>query len=150
MPIPVLLRLTSSARNEDGDETPMSTTTRGILDINGNVYSLRYEDVQEDPDDHSVLRQNIRLDMQSGQIEMTREGDYGTSMMFVRGKRFEGIYHTPFGEIDMAVYATRVDTNLAPEKGGFHLQYQLDTQGRFASMLELKLDYIAIPEKMAK
>ena len=55
--------------------------------------------------------------------------------------RFEGVYKTPFGEMDMAVYARGVRCDIGEAKGSVHLKYQLDIQGAYASTNELHLEY---------
>ena len=74
-------------------------------------------------------------------MTMTRRGDYSNTMVFVPEQRFEGVYKTPFGEMDMAVYARGVRCDIGEAKGSVHLKYQLDIQGAYASTNELHLEY---------
>jgi len=64
-------------------------------------------------------------------------------MVFVKDRRFEGVYRTPYGDMDMALFATRVDVNLGEDKGSVYLEYQLDFAGGFASMHTMQLEYVA-------
>lgn len=141
-PIPVLLTLSGTSQGE-ADDGPIQMMTTGELTLTEHGYLLRYQESQPDENDGAMVTQEIILDLQPDRVTMTRVGDFGTSMVFVRGRRFEGVYHTPYGDLDMAVYATRVSCRLAPEKGSVHLQYQLDLQGSFAAMHELQLEYVA-------
>ena len=56
-------------------------------------------------------------------------------------QRFEGVYQTPFGSMDMAVMSRGVQCDIGEKKGSVHLKYQLDIQGNYASTNELHLEY---------
>ncbi len=141
---PVLLTLSGRSQTAPGEEEqPIQLITTGQLTVSGGTYTLCYQESQPEDENGRISTQDITLQMQPGRVIMTRAGEFGTSMVFIKGQRFEGAYHTPYGDLDMAVYATRVSCRLSPEKGSVHLQYQLDMQGAFAAMHDLKLDYVA-------
>ncbi|MGN0745570.1 MAG: DUF1934 domain-containing protein [Aristaeellaceae bacterium] len=128
---------------ERGEEDVIRVMTTGQLRRTPSGYLLRYQETQTDDNDGTVMTQDIILSLQPGRVSMTRLGDYGATMVFVKDRRFEGKYRTPYGELDMAIFATHVQCDLAPEKGSVHLKYQLDLQGSFASMNTLHLEYVA-------
>lgn len=140
----VLVMLTGSTLDERGiPEEPVKVITTGELKPTpSGGYMLRYQESQED-DTGETLTQEVLLMMQSGRVTMTRLGDFGTTMVFVKDRRFEGSYRTPYGELAMALYATQVSASLYPDHGSVHLEYQLDVQGSFAAMHTLQLEYVA-------
>ena len=138
--IPVLVTL-SGTSDASGQDDTIRVMTKGQLRQTPSGYMLRYQETQTDEGDGSVMTQDIILNMQPGRVSMTRLGDYGTTMVFVKDTRFEGKYRTPFGELDMALYATQVQTDLSPEKGSVYLKYQLELQGSLAGMNSLRLEY---------
>lgn len=140
----VLVTLSGTSRNELGQaEEPIKLLTTGRLTAIEGGYLLRYEESQTDESDGSVMTQEILLLIEPSQVTMTRLGDFGTSMVFVKDRRFEGVYHTPYGDMDMALFATRVDVDAAPDHGTVYLEYQLDFQGGYASMHIMQVDYVA-------
>ena len=140
----MLVTLQGGSTNELNEEMdPVRVMTTGTLSVSGDVYTLTYQETQQDEGDGSVMTQDIQLTLTPQRVEMTRFGDFGTSMVFMKDHRFEGQYHTPYGSLDMAVFATTVHCNLTPTHGRVHLQYQLDIQGGFAAMHELRMEYIA-------
>lgn len=142
--IPVLVTIAGRSQDYPGeDEEPIRVTTTGRLKVSGSQYTLYYQETQPEDEKGKTSTQNITLQMQPGRVMMTRAGDFGTSMVFVKGQRFEGAYHTPYGNLGMAVYATRVNCKLTPEHGTVHLQYQLDMQGSYSALHELSLEYAA-------
>lgn len=142
--IPVLVTIAGRSQDYPGeDEEPIRVTTTGRLNVSGSNYTLCYQETQPEDEKGKPSTQDITLQMQPGRVMMTRAGDFGTSMVFIKGQRFEGAYHTPYGNLDMAIYATRVNCKLTPEHGTVHLQYQLDMQGSYSALHELRLEYAA-------
>jgi len=72
-------------------------------------------------------------------LMMQRDGDYATQLIFRRGQRYEGIYRTPFGEMDVAVFCTRLSYDLNEDGGEIVLMYQMDMNGTFAAMHQMHM-----------
>ena len=87
--IPVLVTLSGSS-DASGQEDTIRVMTKGQLRQTPSGYMLRYQETQTDEGDGSVMTQDIILNMQPGRVSMTRLGDYGTTMVFVKDTRFEG------------------------------------------------------------
>lgn len=134
----VLLSVTgwSQAENEQPDTVRLLTT--GTFTGEKEAWRIRYTETQPDNQSHEVT-----LTMGKGVVTMQRAGDFATSMVFEKGRRFEGSYVTPYGALDMGVYATQVKYQVDEEEpnGEVSLQYQLDLQGQFAAMHELRIRF---------
>lgn len=121
---------------EASDEMRLVTT--GELSGENDSWALRYIETQPD----TAETHKVTFTMQNGVVTMSREGEYRTSMIFSQGNRFEGNYETPYGALEMGVYPTqvkyKVDEN---DKGEVLLKYQLDIQGQFASMREMRIRF---------
>ena len=142
--IPVLLTLSGSAHGgavEEKERVDLMTT--GLLYPLKEGWKLTYTETQPDDDATS----DITLLIGKGRVLMSRSGDYGTTMVFRKDHRFEGAYQTPYGALSMAVFTTRADVSMAEDHGSVTLEYQLDLQGSFAAMHELRLKYAANTEQ---
>ena len=135
--IPVLLSVSGSSGQSDQGDDEVKLMTSGTLAVVPEGYRLCYRETQPDSDEY----QDIELVMNEKTVTMTRSGAYATGMVFEKGRRFEGVYDTPYGSLDMAVYATRVFCRLGEERGEVQLRYQLDMQGQFADVHDLKIKY---------
>ena len=141
---PVLVMLSSHARGEKGEiESPIRLMCRGKLRESANGCMLRYEEVQTDDETGMSVKQDVILNLQPGRVTMTRLGPFGTTMVFVKDRRFEGAYHTPYGDLELALFATRVDVKLAEDHGSVHLEYQLDMQGNYAAVQVIDVSWCA-------
>lgn len=120
---------------EASDEMRLVTT--GELSGEDDSWKLRYIETQPD----TAETHQVTFTMQNGVVTMSREGEYRTSMIFSQGNRFEGNYETPYGALEMGVYPTQVKYKVDDAKGEVLLKYQLDIQGQFASMREMRIRF---------
>ena len=139
----VLVTITSFARTDTEEDAPMRLRCRGQLKETPGGYMLRYQEVQTEEGTGQSISQDVILGLQPHRVTMTRLGGYGTTMVFVKDRRFEGAYHTPYGDLELALYATQVDCRLGAESGSIHLEYQLDMQGNYASVQVIDVTYAA-------
>lgn len=144
--IPVIVTLSSYVRGERGEkETPIKLMCHGKMKPSADGCMLRYQEVQTDENDANVV-QDVILKLEVGEtprVTMTRLGDFGTTMVFVKDRRFEGAYHTPYGDLGLALYAMQVQVKLAEDHGSVHLEYQLDMQGSYSAVQCIDVSYCA-------
>ena len=137
----VLLSVTGKSQdladNSSGDEVRLFTT--GELSGDRSTWRLHYHETQpDDSEPHSVT-----VTMRDGVVTMNREGPFGTDMIFSEGSRFEGTYNTPYGNLDLAVFPTQVRYHVDDKRGEVFLRYQLDIQGQYPSMREMRIRFAA-------
>lgn len=140
---PVLVTLMSYTRAGDEEDAPMRIRCSGQMRLTTGGCMLRYTEVQTEEGTGATLSQDVILNIQPDRVTMTRLGDYGTTLVFVRDRRFEGSYHTPFGELAVALYTTQLSVQHGPEGGNVHLEYQLDMQGNYAAVQVIDVTYTA-------
>ncbi len=134
----VLLSVIGENRTPDSDETEtVRIVTVGTLSRLGDGWRLTY--TESDPDGSSS--QQVDITVRGGRIQMERTGDCSTTMVFEKGKRFDGSYRTPWGDLSMGIYTTQVSFSPERDKGLLKLVYQVDIQGRFTAMHDLTLSF---------
>ncbi len=141
---PVLINLLATARYDQAPDYPIQFMTRGNLSMlpNGEAV-IRYTESLHDEESGETMTALVSLEMGKSRVTMTRHGDVTNTMVFVPQQRYEGVYQTPYGEMNMGVFARDVNCMIGPDKGSVHLKYQLDFQGAYASTNELHLEYTA-------
>ena len=141
---PVFINLLAIARYDHMPDYPIQFMTTGKLFYkNAGEAQLQYVESQEDEETGEITRSDILLSMADGKVTMQRNGDFSNTMVFAKGQRFEGVYHTPYGEMDMAVFTKEAACRFGRSEGNMHLKYQLNIQGNYASTNELHLEYRA-------
>lgn len=141
---PVFINLLAIARYEQMPDYPIQFMTVGNLSYtNKDEAKLEYAESQQDEETGEILTSDISLSLRNGKITMERKGDFSNTMVFAKGQRFEGVYHTPYGEMDMAVFTKEAACKFGKTEGNIHLKYQLNIQGNYTSTNELHLEYKA-------
>lgn len=146
--IKVMVGVTAASRNEDGEaEGAMQLMMPGVLTQKGDHWLLCYQETLEDESDHTAVTHEVRLLMSPGHVTLLRKGPYGMMMVLDRGKRYEGVYHTPYGDMTMAIYPTAVRCQADALHGRVELVYQLDLQGGFVSERQMVVEYAALEQR---
>ena len=130
----VMISMTSQAYRDDETDAPIKLVTKGKLYIEENGWSIEY---QENIDE-SAPAQDIIFSVNGNRASMERAGTYATNMVFEKDKRYEGIFNTPYGVMDIALFCTKMKAELNSDGGHIHVKYQLDMNGQFVSMHEIQ------------
>ena len=133
---PVLLSVSGIMKHENPSD-PVHLVTTGFLTVMPSGYQLTYREILPETNES----QDVSLLLDNKRVTMTREGDFSTSLIFEKGRFFESIYHTPFGDMDMSVYASKVNSQLSEDQGEVQLQYHIDLQGHYATEHSLNIKY---------
>lgn len=141
---PVFINLLAIAKYDHMPDYPIQFMTVGnLFYTNPDEALLRYVESQQDEETGEIMKSDISLSLHDGRITMERKGEFANTMVFAKGQRFEGIYRTPYGEMDMAVYTKEATCRFSRSEGNIHLKYQLNIQGNYTSTNELHLEYKA-------
>ena len=115
---PVFINLLAIARYEQMPDYPIQFMTVGNLSYtNKDEARLEYAESQQDEETGEILTSDISLSLRNGKITMERKGDFSNTMVFAKGQRFEGVYHTPYGEMDMAVFTKEAACKFGKTEG---------------------------------
>ena len=140
----VFINLLAIAKYDHMPDYPIQFMTVGNLSYkNPNEILLEYQESQQDEETGEIMKADISLSLREGRITMERKGDFSSTMVFKKGQRYEGIYRTPYGNMDMAVFTREAACRFGRSEGNMHLKYQLDIQGNYTSTNELHLEYKA-------
>ena len=134
----VLLSITGVSKTNGIPDDAIKMFTTGYLSGEGDSWKLRYSETS--PDDIKD-KNHVTLMMSNGMITMTNSQNKGADMVFVRGSRYQGVYRTPYGDLDLAVFPSVVDYRIGRDSGEINLSYQLDFDGQYASDHELHILY---------
>ena len=85
---PVLINLVSTIRDEEGEqEAPMQLFCRGELKKTASGYLIRYQESMPTEDDSEMVTSDVILSLSEHRVTMSRPGEYGTTMVFVKDQR---------------------------------------------------------------
>lgn len=141
--VPVLVNLAALASYDGVTDDPMQMLISGELFPGKDATLLRYIESIEDDETGEMTESEIQLILSKDQVTMNRNGHFSNTMLFKKDRRYETTYHTPYGDMLMAVIPREVVCSVSPEAGKVHLRYELSMQGHYASTNELHLEYWA-------
>jgi uncharacterized beta-barrel protein YwiB (DUF1934 family) len=135
--VPILISLEAQSTADERPEDAIRLITTGKLFERDEETVIKYEeslDEKEPP-------QKIELTVHGEEITMSRQGTLDAKMVFSKGHRYETQYHTPYGDIDMALYCIQAACKRSNDGGELSLRYQLDLGGQYAAMHDMKLHW---------
>ncbi len=142
--IPVLINLLAIARYDHMPDYPIQFMVKGkVFPASDGKTILKYTESQTDEATGEVQDADITLMLEADHVTMIRTGETSNTMSFSHGKRHEGVYVTPYGEMNMGVFTRELKLKAEPHKGFVHLKYQLDMEGSSVSVNELHLEYFS-------
>lgn len=84
-----------------------------------------------------------RLKLKGNQVQMKRFGEgagIGNEIRFEKGKRYTGLYDTPFGAIQMEVLTNEIENTLSEEgKGELDIDYSISLKGLLEGRNQLNI-----------
>ena len=135
----VLVKITTNQVNEQGDEDIMEFVTEAKLYKRGEAMYLIYEETELS----GVPGCRTRLKCKPDEVQMKRFGEgagIGNEIRFERGKRYSGLYDTPFGAIEMEVLTNKLENNLTEEGGGnLDIDYSISLKGLIEGRNQLNI-----------
>ncbi len=135
----ILVSMKGISKQEKTSPDEIFLITLGKRCVTKEGYELHYEEI--DPETEQLSKTKISVTEDGKRVVMDKIGEYSTSMIFEKGKSYQSHYNTPFGSLELYVYPTKVKTSFREKDGDVFLQYQLNLQGQFIAIHELKIQY---------
>ena len=130
-----IIKITDLQTTEEGEDR-IEITTRGTLSGDEDNYTLEFDEIFEDG-----LRSHTVLTVKDGKsVNLLRRGDMNNEIILEAGKRHNFQYGTPYGEMQMGVFANTVESNMTPEGGTLKLVYTIDFYGNFTSAKDMLIE----------
>ena len=118
----VMVKITTNQVNEQGEEDIMEFVTEAKLYKRGEAVYLIYEETELS----GIPGCRTRLKCKPDEVQMKRYGEgagIGNEIRFERGRRYSGLYDTPFGAIELEVLTNRLENNLTEGGGNLDIDY---------------------------
>lgn len=121
---------------ESGETDSVEVTTRGTQDGGGGDYVLNFDEIfAEDMQSHTVLT------VQHGNcVSIVRSGDVMTELQLELGKRHICLYSTPYGDMNIGIYARTINSEMTSEGGRLDLEYTVDYNGTLTTRKQMVIE----------
>ena len=133
----IILRMTSTQVQEDGQEVSAKLTTSGMLHRDRNGAVLRYLENSEGLDGE------MTIEMHEDTILLVREGEANMRLLLKQGCKYMNYYVTPYGKLEMEVLPTRVSYTLGDSNGKVELEYHVTVSGQYVGLNRISVAFRA-------
>ncbi len=121
---------------EDGEEDTLELMTEGRLIKEDEKYTIEYDESELS----GMENTSTRVTVDGDRVHLQRTGLLQTEFVFTKSQRYEAVYDTPFGAMQMAVTPTQIHSNVSSEKGCIDLEYVVQV-GDQSMLNRLNIDY---------
>ena len=114
---------------QDQEEEPQAIklTTEGRLYRQDPAWYIVYEESEATGMEGTQTTMRVADD---GQVSLTRIGSHGMNLTFSAGNRHITRMETPYGDLDVEVYTSLVQSRISEAGGFIHLGYSIDLNNR--------------------
>ncbi|NLJ41584.1 MAG: DUF1934 domain-containing protein [Clostridiales bacterium] len=133
----VILTIRGNQVNPHGEDHKIELITEGLLYRKGSAYFIEYEE--------SIISgmegTKTLITVEDQRIYLERTGSHESQFVFEKGRKYVNYYETPFGNLEMGIFPTKIDSVLDEKEGKLDLKYELNISGKYAGSNELKVSY---------
>lgn len=124
------------SQSKDGERDDVTLNVNGRLVSEDGIHTLTYTEL----DDEGSIDTEIRIEGEV--VTMIKSGATESNMVFEKAKTYAAAYSTPFGNLDVSLFPTLVDTHVGEDAGRIELEYILSMGGE-QYVNRVNLTYVA-------
>lgn len=132
----VILQMTSTQVQEDGQEAVMKLTTSGTLHRGADSTVLEYEETGD-----GGMTGQASSEMKGDTVMLVREGEASMRLILRQGCKYISTYSTPFGRLDMEALPTKVMYVMGEKDGRIELEYHMHMQNQYLGMNRVSVQF---------
>lgn len=117
------------------EDEPVEVISAGTYLRKADTHYLSYEEA----DDEGKITKN-RIKITPDSIEMTKQGNITTQMIFNMGEKQYACYATPFGELTLGMTTKHISVTEEEKELSAALRYDLEVNGAHMSECELDIE----------
>lgn len=139
----VVLTILGAHRDTEGDNGSVETVAEGEYFLRGGAhYVLFEENVGQDESkskDGNESRgsdsgnKKSRIKIKGNVIELIRQGNVGTHMIFEKNKKHETLYQTPYGQMYLGIDTRFLRVTEEEDRIRAAVEYVLEAEGQYLS-----------------
>jgi uncharacterized beta-barrel protein YwiB (DUF1934 family) len=120
---------------EDGEEDSLELLTEGLLTRQDDTYVIEYDESEMS----GMENTRTRVILEGDKVWLQRTGATESRFEFNRSQRYEAVYETPYGPLQMSIMPTRVRSDITDSGGRIGLEYVIQVGGQSAlNKLDIK------------
>ena len=132
----VILQMTSTQVQEDGQEAVMELTCAGTLRKTDDAAVLEYEESGQ-----GGMTGQASIEMKGDPVMLSREGEASMRLILKQGCKYLSSYYTPFGRLDMEALPTKVMYMMSDGDGRIELEYYMHVQNQYVGLNRVSVQF---------
>jgi len=133
----VLLTIEGQQWNDEEKPQAIRLTTEGRMYRKDPAWYIVYDESQATGMEGTQTTMRVGDD---GSVSLIRTGSHGMKLTFLAGNRHITRMETPYGDLDVEVYTSLVQTGISEAGGFIHLGYSIDLNNRDRMNTRLDVD----------
>jgi len=121
-----------------GANNEYGLTSEGVLSVKNGRLCLSYEETAIEGVEGCTTVISFELGSPDC-VTVERRGPLASAFVISRGERLFSVYKTPYGAIDMCIYARKVENTLTEEGGTLYLDYAVELRGLTAQRTKMEV-----------
>lgn len=136
----ITLKIVGKQSYDNLDEDQLEFVTDGRFYARNGAAYIIYD--ESELSGMEGCKTTIKVDDKSVKLKRIGLSGPGTELYFEQGKRFNGVYHTPYGPVGIEVLTDYVKNNLDVEmaSGSVAVQYQISMDGLAEGRNKITID----------
>ena len=123
---------------EVNEEEAVEVISVGEYYFRNDKHYLIYEDMITDGADGNHLTKNT-IKITKDQVDIMKKGASNVHMLFEKNKKNITFYNTPFGELLIGIYTTKMELKESEDKIELELEYALDINSNHISDCSIQI-----------
>ncbi|MDD3840928.1 MAG: DUF1934 domain-containing protein [Clostridia bacterium] len=124
----VIVSIKGKQINLDKEEDIIELITEGKFYSKEGKYYIVYKESEISGMEGTTTTIKIEDDM----VSLIRLGTNNSHLVFRKGTKYVNYYNTPYGDLHMEVFPTKVESYISDTEGSIDLRYHLDVGGSYA------------------
>ena len=108
----------------DGPADSMELVTQGVLQRDGDIYILSYQESEVTGLDGTLTTFHVEPE----RVTLMRIGEFNSQMVFEEGRRHLSMYNTPYGALSVGVNTRHLMAELNEHGGSIEIDYDLEME----------------------
>jgi len=133
----IMLKISAIIETPDKESDKIEFVTEGKYKKEGNLQIIEYEESEIS----GIVGSVTTLIITDESVELKREGESPSIMIFNSGERYTGEYSTPYGVFKLELLTKELIYNLNEDgKGKINIKYDMNIKGLNSSYNSLEIE----------
>jgi uncharacterized beta-barrel protein YwiB (DUF1934 family) len=132
----VLISIQGLQHYSGSDEDNMELVTKGELESVGDSLRLSYEETELTGMEGTTTLFHVEPE----RVTLLRTGTVSSEMVFEAGKRHMSVYDTPYGNMEIGITASKLNSTLTGNGGKLEIDYDIEINHKLAGKSLVRID----------